>query len=82
MVTVIGGQGHILGRGNHQISPRVIRQVGAGNIIVAAAADKLRGLRGRPLLVDTGDAGVDEALCGYVNVVVGRGEFYAYRVWR
>ena len=48
VVTVIGGQGHILGRGNQQISPQVVRAVGPANIIVAATTDKLASIQGRP----------------------------------
>jgi len=71
VVSVIGGQGYILGRGNQQISPRVIRAVGAKNILVAAAEDKLAALGDRPLRVDTGDPGLDQELAGYASVVVG-----------
>ena len=65
VVTPIGGQGFILGRGNQQISPAVVRGIlaggGRGAIVVVATPAKLAGLRGRPLLVDTGEAGLD---CG------------------
>ena len=80
IVTVIGGQGHIFGRGNQQISPAVIRGVGAGNITVIATQTKLLSLEGRPLLVDTGDASLDAELAGYAKVVTALGERTMYRV--
>jgi predicted polyphosphate/ATP-dependent NAD kinase len=70
-VTVIGGQGYVLGRGNQQISPRVIRAVGVENIQVVAAEAKLVGLGDQPLRVDTGDPGLDQELSGYTSVIVG-----------
>ena len=80
VVTVIGGQGHILGRGNQQISPQVVRAVGPGNIIVAATRDKLASIQGSPLLVDTGDPTLDSNLAGYIRVMTGPGEYAMHRI--
>ena len=80
VVTVIGGQGHILGRGNQQISPQVVRAVGPDKIIVAATRDKLASIRGRPLLVDTGDPALDSDLAGYTRVITGPGEYAMHRI--
>lgn len=71
VVTLIGGQGHIFGRGNQQLSPQVIRQVTKDRLYVVATKQKLRELAGRPLLVDTGDAKLDDELAGFIRVITG-----------
>jgi len=68
IVTPIGGQGFIFGRGNQQISPAVIRRVGLDNIVVIATKHKLRGLK--TLRVDTGDPSLDENIRGDIKVLV------------
>ena len=71
IVTVIGGQGYIFGRGNQQLSPKVIRQVGIDNIIIAASKPKMLSLFGKSLLVDTGDEDLNSEMAGYKRVYVG-----------
>lgn len=80
VLTFIGGQGHLFGRGNQQFSPEVIRRVGREHLQIVATRGKLRGLEGRPLLVDTGDPDLDQALCGLVPVLTGYEDQVLYPV--
>ncbi len=80
VVTAIGGQGHVFGRGNQQFSPAVIRSVGCDNICIVATKSKITALEGRPLLVDTNDPDLDAALCGYYRLLTGYDDFLMYRV--
>lgn len=79
-VSPIGGQGFLLGRGNQQIGPELIRAVGAERIVVVCTESKLAALRGRPLLLDSGDDTVDAALAGYRPVLTGRRTTTMYRI--
>ena len=67
IITPIGGQGFIFGRGNQQISPKVIQHVGRDNIIIIATEGKLRDLKS--LKVDTADPSLDDTLRGYIKVI-------------
>ncbi|ADV65329.1 ATP-NAD kinase family protein [Desulfurococcus mucosus] len=73
VVTPIGGQGFLFGRGNQQLSPRVLSLIGRSNVIVVATESKIRQLK--ELLIDTGDPAVDKMLEGYYKVVVGYGRY-------
>ncbi len=69
VVTPIGAQGFIFGRGNQQISSRVIRRIGLENIMVVATPTKLRHTAA--LRVDTGDPELDAEFSGKMKVLVG-----------
>ena len=77
LVTCIGGQGHIFGRGNQQFSPRLLRRLGREHVTVLATPHKLAGLRGRPFIADVADPLAAERMTGLVKVVSGyRSEAY------
>ena len=80
VITLIGGQGHIFGRGNQQLSPRVIRAIGKENILIIATKAKLNALQARPLIADTGDSGLDIELSGYLAVTTGYNDQVLYPV--
>ncbi len=69
LVSPIGAQGFVFGRGNQQLSAKVIEKVGVENVIVLATPHKLSETPF--LLVDTGSEELDKQLSGYVSVVCG-----------
>lgn len=80
VVGVVGGQGALLGRGNQQLSPAVLRRVGTDNIEVIAGLHKLLELKPAVLHVDTGDPELDRLLCGYRRIHVAPRRTLVYRV--
>ena len=50
------------------------------NLVIVAAKAKITGLEGRPLLVDTNDAALDQALAGYHPVITGYDDRILYRI--
>lgn len=69
IVSPLGAQGFVFGRGNHQISSKVLALVGRENVIVVGTPKKLQET---PMFyVDTGDDSLDHELSGDVSVVCG-----------
>ncbi|MEI6894735.1 MAG: ATP-NAD kinase family protein [Colwellia sp.] len=76
VITLIGGQGHVFGRGNQQLSPRIIRTIiaqpgGINNIIILATKTKLAALANKTLISDTGDSELDQQLSGFMQITTG-----------
>jgi len=69
IVSPIGHQGMLLGRGNQQVSPEVIKRLGKKHIIVVATRGKLESIEGQTLRIDTGDVEIDDMLRGPIRIV-------------
>jgi predicted polyphosphate/ATP-dependent NAD kinase len=80
VISIIGGQGHIIGRGNQQFSPEVLRLLGKENIRVISTKAKISALEGRPLIVDSGDNELDDAFNGTIEVTTGYQDQIIYPV--
>ena len=80
VISPIGGQGFLFGRGNQQITPEVIRRVGIENITVVGSRSKIEALHPRRLLTDSGDDDIDRQLRGYVRVITGYREEMVVKV--
>lgn len=78
LLSPIGGQGILLGRGTQVLPPDVLGAVGWSRIMVAAPPEKLAGIRG--LWVDSGDPAFDAASPRHVRVIVGWNESRVVRL--
>ncbi|WP_113719021.1 ATP-NAD kinase family protein [Arthrobacter dokdonensis] len=79
VLTPLGGQGFVVGRGNQQVTARILSRV---PLQIVATDGKLASLAGRPLWVDSGDDDVDARLSGYAKVFTGAGTHTVYPVRR
>ncbi|WJL96332.1 NAD(+)/NADH kinase [Microbacterium sp. ET2] len=75
---VVGGQGFLLGRGNQEISPRVVAAIGAEQVDIVATEDKVAGLHPPILFIDAdpspqrpGSGASSHPLLGYRRVRTG-----------
>ena len=71
LLSPMGGQGFLIGRGNLQLSPDVLRSIGIENILGIATPAKLLGLN--ELRIDTGDENLDAEIRSkkYLKVLQG-----------
>ncbi|GAA1495409.1 ATP-NAD kinase family protein [Paeniglutamicibacter kerguelensis] len=68
VVTPLGQQGFVIGRGNQQIDYRVLQR---SELKIVATPSKMISLGGRPLWVDSGHPELDATICGYTKVFTG-----------
>ncbi len=80
IVSPIGHQGILFGRGNQQISPSIIERVGKDQILVICTPTKLRGIEGGTLKVDTGDQNIDKMLRGFIRVITDYNEIRLVKI--
>ncbi|WP_245792127.1 ATP-NAD kinase family protein [Teredinibacter waterburyi] len=80
LLTATGGQGALIGRGNQQLTPNVLRAIGRDNLWVVATKQKLEQLAQRPLLFDSNDQSLDRAWTGLIPIITGYHDRVLYRV--
>ncbi|MGH1440439.1 MAG: ATP-NAD kinase family protein [Cellvibrionaceae bacterium] len=71
IMTATGGQGHVIGRGNQQLSSTLLKKIGKDHILLLLTPNKLAALNGRPLLMDSGDAELDRQWQGWIPIITG-----------
>ena len=69
IISPIGAQGFILGRGNQQISAHLVRSIGIKKVIVVATPHKLA--QTPRLYIDSGEAGLDREFGDFIQVISG-----------
>lgn len=79
VLTAIGGQGHLFGRGNQQLRFDILELIGREHIWPIATKAKLKNLEGRPLILDTGDSALNHQWSGLFSVVTGYQDNTLYR---
>ncbi|TRM86720.1 ATP-NAD kinase, partial [Sulfolobus sp. E3] len=77
ILTPIGKQGFILGRGNQEIGPKLLQKINKTDIIIISPLKKVYTID--CLRIDTGDKFIDEKLSGIYNIIVGYNKFYAIK---
>lgn len=80
VISPIGRQGIILGRGNLQLSPIVIKKVGKENLIIVATHYKISNLPKGHMMVDTRDSELDSELRGYIRVIIDSNELRIVKI--
>jgi len=80
LITPIGGQGYLLGRGNQQLSVDCLKRIGRDRLWVVSTKSKLQNLKGKPLLMDSNSAELDKAWAGVIPIITGYNDEILYRL--
>ena len=70
IVSPIGKQGFIFGRGNLQFTPQVIKKIGAANIIIISSQFKMQNIENQILRLDTRDSELDARMRGFYKIII------------
>lgn len=70
LITPIGGMGYILGRGNHQISPRIVKMIPKEQVLICSTNRKLKTIKDGILRIDTTDEAFNISMSGYIKVII------------
>lgn len=73
VLSPVGGQGFVVGRGNHQLTERLLAELDPDRLVVVAEQAKLGELAGR-LRIDAPTAELNEKFRGPRRVLLGRGD--------
>ncbi|WP_309064625.1 ATP-NAD kinase family protein [Microbacterium sp.] len=71
LLSPIGGQGVLLGRGNQQIDESLLQHLHREDLLVVSSPRKLASFAGRGLLIDAPTAALNERFRGRVRVITG-----------
>lgn len=82
ILTPIGGQGYLIGRGNQQLTPAILKRIGKDNVWVVSTKTKLENLSHRLLHIDSNDLELDAQWAGFIPVITGYHDEILYRVGR
>ncbi|WP_251359615.1 ATP-NAD kinase family protein [Kangiella sp. TOML190] len=80
ILTAIGGQGHIIGRGNHQFSATVLARLNKSDLIIIATKTKLKQLNSKPLLIDSDLPAINNKFAGIYRVICGYDDEVLYQL--
>jgi len=80
ILTIIGGQGHFIGRGNQQLSSELLERVGKDNIWLIATKTKINELAGRPLICDSQSDTINQRFSGLISITTGYRDQVIYPV--
>ena len=82
IVSFSRAQGFLIGRGNQQLSPEFLEQLPESSLHIVSSRTKLSSLAGRPLLVDSGQAALDQKFSGLRTLISGYQDHLLYLVQR
>jgi len=80
IISPVGNQGFLFGRGNLQFTPQVLRKIGSKNIIIISTRFKLQNIQDQILRLDTRDPELDKKLRGYYKIYIDYDEIKICKV--